>query len=185
MAAIAYDVPRPYSTTSEKTFPRGFGTPSGTFYEGDFVVLTVGVLALCSSNFLTVSGLADMNSYAQFTSLSSDSPTRGPFGALNQLGTTVQPFAPGAVGHFIKAKGQLFEVSLVQSFLATYPSNAQTVGLCVDSVSGLWVASTTASVNATIIQLLPIPGGGAVGDTGARVLIRFNEGVGNGTVVGN
>ena len=181
MAAIPYDAPRPFSNTGEKTFPRSYA-PIGagqTFDSCNFVVISAGVLSICSNNAVSVSGLSDHPAQSVFVPLSSETTVRGLFGAsqTNQK----QPFSPVAVDHFTPAaNGQLFEISLKETYLATM-LGVQQVGITIDPTTNFWIASTALSACATIVKPLDGPGAntsatsgfGTVGDTGKRVIIQF------------
>lgn len=200
--AYTFDAPRFYSNTQWKE-PLRSNAPvaSGqTYDQGQFVVVQIdGTLAIASTTPATVSGLADEPAAA----LVNAGPSSG--GGYSDVtgasspgaGSQVQPFAPGAVGHYVSAKnGQPFEISLKEAWPAgggISANDGTAIGLVIDATTGLWVASTAAAQKiGTITQGLEVvgnyllgsgPGGGNVyaqqymgfasGDTGCRVVISL------------
>lgn len=88
-----------------------------------------------------------------------------------QPGTTFSGI-PVALAHF----GQQYVVSLQSGYVWSTTGVGLTVGIYLETVSGVCIADNTATNKcATIVDSFDGPGNGAVGDTGKRVIIEFNS----------
>lgn len=195
--AYKYDTPRFYSNTQWKE-PKRNSAPTGTnqtFDAGQFVFLdSTGTMYLATTSPASVAGLSDTAAQAEYTGTGGYTALFGP--GSPGAGSQVQPYAPGAVGHYISAdNGQPFEISLRESWVGTGPSamNGTAIGLAIDATTGIWVATTSGQKIGTILQGLAVdgsyafasgPGGSNIyasqpmgfvsGDTGTRVVISLS-----------
>lgn len=118
-------------------------------------------------------GMADSDSDAIYGGAPGGSVNTG---KQNIFGAS-QSFSPGWTNDpyyvpVIKGDTGLFELNLVQTWYGTLLYAA--VGLNIDATTGYFVADTTQTACATIQNKTFGPGRGDVGDTYARVQIRFN-----------
>lgn len=153
-----------------------------TFAEGDIAIVTSGQLVKAASNTSTnIAGIMMQASgtdyYAGTGGSAAAKSPQSFFGASTGPGALFQGDDQLNLMFSVLGTGQYAEMSLVQTL--TQASLGASVGLTLDSGSGYFVADTTATACAVIYKIISsVPGyqssgSGNIGDTGARVVVRF------------
>ena len=185
MASIPYFLPSPYRNGVPESAPllNGLMTNGQTIVLGDLLIQTgAGTISKGASNTSTnILGFAAHNGadvYFSGIGGSAAATSHQSFFGASVAGTGLMSSDPLTIHYWAPGNGVYAEMSLVQTFAQS--SVGATVGITLDGTTGIFVADTTATAIGQIVRLVEsVPGfqsygSGGIGDTGARVLVRFN-----------
>lgn len=186
MASVPYQLPSPYLTAaadSGVTLGNGQVNSGQTIVLGDLVVLSSGLISKGATGTSTnILGFAVHNSadiYYAGAGGSAAATSHASFFGASIAATSAMSADPTTLHYFQPGNGVYVEMSLVQTYAATTPGTA--VGITLDGTTGIFVADTGQTAIGVVVRLMEgvpnyqtLGGTGGIGDTGARVLVRFN-----------
>lgn len=186
MATVPYQLPSPYLTGSADSGVSLGALPvtgGQTIALGDLVVLASGLISKGASNTNTnILGFAihpGADIYFSGIGGSAAALSHQSFFGASIAGTAAMSADPLTCHYFVPGNGVYVEMSLVQTYAATTPGTA--FGITLDGTTGIFVADTSATAVGNIVRLMEgvpnyqtLGGTGGIGDTGARVLVKFN-----------
>lgn len=186
MATVPFQLPSPYLTgaaDSGVALGNAIMNNGQTIALGDLVIVSGGMASKGASNTSTnILGFAihpGADIYFSGIGGSAGALSHQSFFGASIAGTAAMSADPLTIHFFTLGNGVYAEMSLVQTYAATTPGTA--CGVTLDGTTGIFVADTSATAAGSIVRLMEgvpnyqtLGGTGGIGDTGARVLVRFN-----------